>query len=302
MVISLLKDRRLLMVLCLSLFMNKGIAQQFTQFSSYLLNSAGINAGYVGSNDGIEFLGSHRKQWINVPGSPQTSLFNVSGFAETLKMGLGGILLHDRIGQTNRTYLSVAASYRVKTNKGALQLGLNGGIVHYKQKLENLEIVDQLDEVFDAGTSIHMLPTLGTGAYYFTETFYVGISSPDFLESKVINKKPHFYGSIGKVFDVGDELHLKPSSLIKYSNGAPVQFDFSGTLFYKSRAAVGASLRTKAGFVVFGQVSLTKDLIAALAYDRMTNGLSVSEKGTYELTLSYSFKTTPSTVFSPRYF
>ena len=298
----LLKDKRPVLLLGLLLLSYLISGQQFTQFSNYLLNSSGLNPAYVGSKDKVNIMASYRKQWIKLPGSPYTMLLSGDGYFEDKKIGIGGVLLQDNIGNTKATHCTVNGSYRIEMKDYKLQFGLSTGFSSYKEVLNDLEVVDQGDKVFSGGKEVNILPMVGLGAYLFKNDFYFGVSSPDLLESEIVNKRRHFYTSVGKVFELNKQLKIKPSLLAKYVQSSPLQLDVSTTLFFQDQFGVGASYRTGAGFVLFTQFLPTPNLAFALAYDKMTNGLRNAELGTFEITALYSLATHRSTIYSPRYF
>lgn len=298
-----LKDKKHLFVCVIFLFFFTQLrSQQFTQFSSYLLNSMGINSAYTGSNDATEFLANYRKQWITLPGSPQTVFLSGNGYFEKRKVGIGGVLLSDKIGGANSVNLTLNGSYRLPLGKFALQFGLNAGTLFYRQNLDDLKVVDSGDKVFSGESVTQVLPVLGTGVYLFSNDFYLGLSSPDLLETENINKKRHFYFSVGKVLSLNNNLKIKPAVLAKYVQSTRVQFDLSTTMIVRDVYGAGASLRTGAGFVIFGQVFPSENLAIALAYDKMTNGLLRSEAGTIELTAIYTISSKRAIIYNPRYF
>lgn len=298
-----LKDKKRLFVSILVLIVCARLkGQQFTQFSSYLINSMGINAAYTGSKDATEFLANYRKQWITLPGSPQTISLNGNGFFKERNIGLGGALLSDKIGGTKTTNIAFNGSYRIKVGAYKLQFGLNAGSLFYKQQLNDLDIVDAGDKVLTGSELTVISPILGSGIYFFNDDLYLGLSSPDLLESSLINKKRHYYFSLGKVFNITSTLKIKPALLAKYVQSSMLQLDLSTTLIFKDYFGVGASLRTGAGFVVSGQVYPTDYLTIAMAYDKMTNGLFLSEIGTIELTALYTLFSNRAIIYNPRYF
>ena len=290
-------------LLWLGLLFSQNIrAQQLTQFSSYLLNSSGINAAYSGSKDHVEVLSNYRKQWIQLDGSPSTVFFNINGFIKNYKVGLGTSLFYDRIGDMSSTQWTVTPSYRLSFKQYTLQLGFNVGVLNTKHNFTDFKLVDQEDDTFEDQRLNHVLPVLGAGFYFFSNTFYAGISSPDFLETELFNKKTHIYGSIGKVFDTQRNFKLKPSLLAKYVQNAPLQLDLSTTVIYNDVFGFGASWRVNAAYVFFAHLYVSDKLILGMAYDRTINGLSQFENGGLELTVSYSLDFRSKTVYSPRYF
>ena len=142
----------------------------------------------------------------------------------------------------------------------------------------------------------------------YNKTAYVGLSSPDVVESTPKNngggylKQRHFFVSAGKVFRLKDNWQIKPSLLGKYTKGVDVQLDLSATLIYLKTVGIGVSHRTGAGNSYFVQLFLKPKWTLAYAFDNMMNGLSGIEGGSHEVTLIYNLNMAQKIIYSPRYF
>jgi len=88
------------------------------------------------------------------------------------------------------------------------------------------------------------LPAVGLGIYYNTEKFYVGFSVPNVLKSRlsafdVMNSgiqkvnSTHMFLTTGYVFNVNEEVKIKPSTMIKAVSGAPIEADINTNIMVK---------------------------------------------------------------------
>lgn len=282
-------------------------AQQYTQFSNYLINSVTLNPAYCGSKSGTELMATYRRQWRNIEGSPST--FSASGHGQigTGKIGLGGILLKDEIGLSKNLYVSTSTSYGVKLKKLNLNFGITGGIQSHCSDYGEIKTVDLNDVVFSENIINEYYPIIGAGIYLFDNSFYFGLSSPDLVESNkgqrgLYQKKRHYYLSAGKIFNVSKILKLKPSVLAKFTSSTKTQFDLSGTSIISDKIGLGLSYRTQTGIVLFTQIFVNAKWTVKYAYDNMTNGLSGIVGSTHEITLIHNLHKSEKTIYSPRYF
>lgn len=295
------KDK--LVFLVILFFANVSFAQQFTQFSNYLMSAIGVNSAYTGSKEGVELIASYRNQWSVVEGAPKTYLLAGHSSLKTQKIGIGAVLLNDHIGVSSSTSVSVSSTYKMDLGNFKLNFGLNAGFLNQKENFTNLKTVQQNDDVFDGQKSSAFSPSIGMGLYLYSNKFYAGISTPDMIENNTIfQKKRHYYLLTGKVFDVNSTLKIKPSILAKMTESAPVQLDISATVILKDLVGLGASYRTHAGQVFFAQLFLNQNWTFGYSYDHMSNGLNTIENGSHEISVLYCFARKNVTIYSPRYF
>jgi type IX secretion system PorP/SprF family membrane protein len=303
----LLTDRRFIFCIII-LFVSNLDAQQYIQFSNYTLNSIMVNPAYAGSKPGVELMATYRGQWRKIEGSPTTYSASGHSLIKNSKIGVGGIIVKDEIGLSDNLFLSTCASYSISLNKFTLNFGLNGGVQANKTDFNQITTIEDDDVAFSGSSSYQYSPVIGAGIYLFNKDFYLGVSSPDLLETgdnsenSLYQKKRHYYFSMGKVFGITPNLKVKPTLLVKVTSAIQPQFDFSGTVIFHDLVGLGASYRTQAGMVLFAQFFINEKWIIAYAYDNMTNNLSSIEGGTHEVTLILNLLKRQNTIYSPRYF
>ena len=279
-------------------------AQQFTQFSNYLMNSVAINPAYTGSKGVTELMGSYRRQWSEIEGSPSTYNLLLHTKLEQNQLGIGGSILKDKIGVSETIITSAMASYSIDLDRFKLSFGLSAGMYAFSANLNQVKTITEDDPAFVGEASTKYLPQIGTGFFIHDETSYLGFSAPDIIESNnnYINKERHYYLSLGKVFELSEAVQLKPSMLVKFTESTNPQFDLSATFIVKKIVGFGASHRIKTGNILFVQLFPSQKWSMAYAYDSMSNGLKNSDGNTHEITLIYKFIRTQKTIITPRYF
>ena len=117
-----------------------------------------------------------------------------------------------------------------------------------------------------------------------------------------IENNSQIFLASGYVFDIDEDFKFKPSTLIKMSSGAPVEFDINANVWYKNIFGVGAALRTGDAYVGMAEVQVTKQLRIGYAYDYTISALKTIAGSSNEVMLRYEFGKESKNVKSTRYF
>src|SRR4051812_18976319 len=86
-------------------------AQQDAQYTNYMYNTININPAYAGSRGVMSIFGLYRAQWVGLDGSPTTATASMNTPIENSNVGLGLSFVNDRIGASDKSDISVDASY-----------------------------------------------------------------------------------------------------------------------------------------------------------------------------------------------
>jgi type IX secretion system PorP/SprF family membrane protein len=151
------------------------------------------------------------------------------------------------------------------------------------------------------------------GIYYNTDRFYAGVSTPSILKSRLAsynNMKTsiqksndfHLFANTGYVFDINEDVKLKPSTMVKMVSGAPIQADINMNIWLKDLLGFGGSYRTGDAFVGMVELQATSNLRFGYAYDMPFNPLKYFTKGSHELMLRYEIGNFKTKIKSTRYF
>jgi type IX secretion system PorP/SprF family membrane protein len=282
--------------------------QQEAQYSQYMYNMNIVNPGYVANTPGIVYLGSlYRTQWTGLDGAPKTG--NV--FAKipiNLRTELSFNYVNDRIGdvlQENSFNVDYAHILQLSATT-KLSLGLKAGLDNLAFNFTRTNV--NQDPSFQNSNST--LFNMGAGAFLFTDRFYAGLSSPNFIPSDIDNNsgdlyehRTQLYAMAGYVYDLGSSVKLKPSTVIKQSFGAPLTFDVSLNALFYDKFEVGASYRYQDAMAFLAAVDIAHNLRIGYAYDYTTSKLNDFNNGTHEIILLYNFDfLTPKKYTSPRFF
>jgi type IX secretion system PorP/SprF family membrane protein len=157
------------------------------------------------------------------------------------------------------------------------------------------------------------LPAVGLGIYYNTDKFYAGFSVPNVLKSRltafdVMNSgiqkvnSTHIFFTSGYVFDVNEDVKIKPSTMIKAVGGAPIEADFNTNVWLKNVIGLGFSYRTGDAMVAMAEAQINNNLRVGYAYDITISPLKYYNNGSHELMFRYEFGNNNTKIKSTRYF
>ena len=251
--------------------------QQDPQYTQYMYNQNILNPAYAGSR-GVLSLGMlARTQWVGVDGAPETLTLALHSPVGR-NVGLGFSVIHDEIGPAKEDNLYGDFSYTIRTSEeGNLAFGLKAGFTFLDVRiLEGLVADNSLNEPVNKTT-----PNFGVGLYYYTQKFYAGLSVPNFLETRHLetrngrvstaSEKIHYFLTTGYVFDLSDNVKLKPSAMVKAAIGAPVSIDLSANALINDKFELGLSYRFDDSISAILGLNVSDDMRIGYAYDYTTS-------------------------------
>ncbi|WP_397362617.1 type IX secretion system membrane protein PorP/SprF [Olleya sp. R77988] len=295
------------------------IAQQLPQFSQYMFNTISINPAYAGSRETISVVGLHRSQWVGLAGAPTTSTISVHTPLKDEKIGLGLSVINDELGYENFVFVYGDFSYTIDlSEKTKLAFGLKAGFTHYNLDQEGFldDPTVAVDPFFSNFTN-RWNPNIGVGAYLHQNRWYLGLSAPrilntDYNESAldpevdyIALERVGYYLTAGYVFDLNATTKLKPSALVKVTNGAPISFDLSAHLLFNEKFWLGGSYRYNRDTSTIGALTdfqISPQMRIGYAYEHYITDLRPYTGGTHELLLMFEVFKPTKRVKSPRYF
>ncbi|MBI3136137.1 MAG: type IX secretion system membrane protein PorP/SprF [Bacteroidetes bacterium] len=310
-----MKKIKAISVLFLMLLLTgKSVAQQEPMVSQYMFNGLFLNPAYAGSQECLTSTMLFRTQWVKFDGAPQTFTAAVDAAIVDNKMGLGLVMVNDRIGVTNMTDVVANYSYNIKLGEGKLAFGLKAGISHYNAALTDLITWDQSDVIFQGNLNGQVFPKFGFGIYYSQKTkWYAGFSIPTLLSygkgsdfSLNINNtsfmRRHYMLTGGYIFNVTENVKLKPSVLFKYIPGAPFQADINFSALFKDMIWLGASFRTGDAVSAILEYQATNSFRVGYGYDFTVSEIRKYSNGSHEIMIGYDFGKDDTKERTPRYF
>lgn len=284
------------------------VAQQEEQFTQYMFNRPGYNPGYAGSDGGLCLTSIIRNQWIGLEGAPQSQLITVNTLLANTRVGLGGTIMRQSIGLSEKLTVEGIYAYRIPFARGILGIGIQGSLRQFKVNFQNAIATTpiEMDGAIPGGVSSKLAPNFGMGIYYDSQSFYFGISSPRLLninidhgsDDLIISREvQHFYGMAGMSFQPVPGLKIQPQILLKITQNSPIDADFNILLGFLEHLSVGVSLRTGGSNVsgigeslsIMGATRITKNILIGIAWDSTLSELKNYSDGTIEIALRLSF-------------
>lgn len=286
------------------------LAQQDAQYTQYMYNTINVNPAYAGSRGVMSIFGLHRTQWVGLDGAPVTNAASINTPINNSNLGVGLSFVNDKIGPTNENAISADVSYTVKTSETfKLSFGIKGTANLFNLDVNKLNPQDQGDPQFQ-NLDNKFTPNLGAGVYFHSDKMYVGLSVPNFFETKrysdndvAINaERMNFYLIAGYVFDLSYNLKFKPALLSKAVEGAPLQVDVSANFLYNDKFMLGAAWRWDAAVSAMAGFQITDGLFIGYGYDHETTRLRRFNSGSHEIFLRFELFKKHSKIVSPRFF
>ena len=291
-------------------------AQTEPMYSQYMYNMLGVNPAYAGNREALSFNFFQRNQWNGIKGAPKTTSLSLDQSIKNGKIGWGVQVYDDRLGVEAATVINGMLSTRIQVSeKGILSGGLSFGLMNYRINLNDVQNRNNPNDPSFISTNkpSTWTPSIGMGIYYNTDRFYAGVSTPSVLKSRLASYEDfissidksnafHLFANTGYVFDVNENLKLKPSTMIKMVSGAPVEADINLNVWLKDILGIGGSYRTGDAFVGMLELQATPNLRIGYAYDVPFNPLKYFTRGSNELMLRYEFGNNKTKIKSTRYF
>ena len=298
-----------LITLVLVLISMMGYAQQDSQYTQYMYNTININPAYAGSREVLSIFGLYRAQWVGLDGAPTTASFSVNSPIGDSSFGVGLSFQSDKIGPATESMIAADVSYFVQISENyRLAFGLKGTANLFSIDVNKLTIQTPNYPRFQ-NLSDDFSPNLGAGVYLYSNKFYAGLSVPNFFETNhyednsvsITKEKMHYFFISGYVFDVGRNLKIKPSILMKAVEGAPLQGDASLNFLLYDKLTLGAAYRWDAAWSAMAGFQISNSIFAGYAYDMETTDLKNYNSGSHEIFLRFELFNN-SKMLTPRFF
>ena len=277
-------------------------SQQEPNYSLYRYTMNVINPAYAGADGSTSLTANLRSQWSGVQDAPETQSFF---FASPLRkrVGLGVSVVADQTFIESQTNYSVDFSYMLPmTEKTNLFLGLKAGGSTYNIDTDNLAnfpifpddpALNNIDDGFN--------PNFGIGAYLLNEKYFVSLSVPSILETDSVDSDSgrvsyatstaHVYLSGGYNFTLNQNIDFRPSTMVRYVNGAPLSVDITAAFKFMDKFELGASYRTDEAISGLFMFNLAEWMDIGYAYDGSTRSeISGISDGTHEIFFRLNFK------------
>lgn len=303
----------LLVVFCLANL--QAFSQQDPHYTQYMYNMSVINPGYATDDEEtINLGGFYRSQWVGSVGGPSTgSLFAHTSITKRIEGGIS--IVHDQIGdvvkETN-AYADIAYVIPM-SNSSKLSFGIKAGATFFSTNFNGFVYSDPLPDQAFAENISKTFPNIGIGAFYFGSNYYVGLSMPNLFKSEHLDydsgivtsgvEEIHYFLTGGYVFNLNDNLKLKPAFMTKVVSGAPLSFDLTANVLFNNKFEVGAGYRNNDAVSALFNFRISEQLRIGYAYDYTLSNLGRFNSGSHEIMILFNIsKSAKGYDKSPRFF
>ncbi len=266
-------------------------AQHLGNYSQYMFNGLLLNPAYAGSQEALNITALYRRQWLGLDGAPTTMNLSAHMPFKRRKAAIGFLLTDDRFGVSTHTRAALVYAYRLKLGKGKLSLGLQGGVDVSQSNWGQVKTTQDKDPSFGIVAQREILPQMGGGAWYYTSSFYAGVSAPELFNAENREFRTVAFTS-GIVLKAGANVKIKPVVLIRYIRSSPLDVNVSATCYWKDVLGLGAGYSASRTAFAFVDVKITEQFRFGYSYDYSFNALRNYNSGSHEVMLRYLFEYT----------
>ena len=304
-----MKKLTLLVLLLVVLCAEVASAQQDPQYTQYMYNMNVVNPAYAGSKESLSVTALYRNQWSGFDDAPVTFTFSAHSPIND-KIGLGLSAIKDELGPISETNVFADFSYTLQVGASTkLALGLKAGFTFHDVGLVDLALQDPGDPFFSQDIN-NTYPNIGAGAFLYGDKFYIGLSVPNLLQSVHLDENGimygsetnHFFGTAGYVFQVSQDLKIKPSIMVKSAFDSPVSYDINVNGLFLEKFELGVSYRLDDSFSTLVGFQATPNIRVGYAYDSVISDIKTVADASHEVILTFDLFFKKRTMRSPRYF
>lgn len=256
--------RRIILIAHFSFFIShSSFAQQDPLYASYLQNPLTINPAYAGSNNMLNASLQFRTQWAGLEANPTTLNFSSHMSVYHNKVGVGLMVIQDKLGDNKNTEFQGIASYKIQVNRSWLSFGWQMGFIRYETDPSMLTIKDPGDPAFAELTETKF--NTGVGVLMKGDNYMVGISAPRLLPATVsqggqsieLYKQTYYlFGSYAWL--IAENIRFKPSVLTRYTSGSPLSYDLNASFVFQDKYTGGVFTRNFNTYGLLAQAIVNK--------------------------------------------
>ena len=309
--------RKLIFISVFLSFLFTGKSQQDAMFSFYMFNHQSVNPAYVGSRQIVNATMLNRSQWTGFSGAPWSHTISLNAPLINESLGFGLSFSNDVVGPALLNNLTIDFAYHLKFNNSGhkLAMGVKAGGNHTRLDLNNLSLDNQIDPAFNPDNVGKFMPNYGFGLYYYTPKWYVGFSSPHLINYDFNATQRHYFLIAGAIFNINENIKLRPSSYVKVTQNAASTLDLSGLFIFQDRLWAGLAFRAPfgaiiptaskgGGYALLAGVNLSDQLSVGYSFGySLGNQTFKYNGGTHEISIRYDYLYKEKRVIkSPRYF
>ena len=284
-------------------------AQLDPLYNQYQFNQLMVNPAYAGIYNRFSASLISRLNWVGIEGAPVTNTLTVQSAFKDGRIGLGALLIDDRLGVNSNVETSITASYNIQFSESKLAMGIQGGLTNYRYDLSRLTLDFVDDERLNTGLDNYSEPNFGAGIMYMNPVFFAGLSIPRLRELNVddgvansTRYKRHYYISAGYFYDFSQLTQYKITTLMRYVEGGDISVDLAVSTYIDQVIWAGLTARDLKHFGLFMNLEIGKHLMLGYAFELPTSTLIIGNYGTHEISIALDLPNKTSGPLSKRRF
>ncbi len=286
-------------------------AQQTPVSAQYQLHPPLVNPAAISLKNSINGALLIQRQWMGHEDAPTTFYLNANAPLINEDNMVGILVVNDNISIHNVFKFSAIYSRKFHLDRGSFfSLALSPGLELIQSDYSQIYTDYSGDPLFAGQAVTQTSFNSGFGAYYYNKRFYAGVSVPRLLynyqegsgngetASKTtvnLNQMP-LYLNMGWKKDLGPIITFKPSAMVRYQEGSPIQIDINALFEYREKIGVGVSYRTMNTLNILANYKLPGDFHLGYAYSmQFGSQLNPYHNGSHEIMLIYGMGNTSRT-------
>jgi len=269
-------------------------AQLDPLYNQYQFNQMMINPAYTGIYNRFSASLISRLHWVGIDGAPTTNTFTAQSAFNKGRIGLGFMLVDDRLGVNRNLETSITASYNIKFEDSKLAMGLQGGFINYNYDLSMLTLDYVDDERLLTGLDPFTEPNFGFGMMYMSPNFFAGVSIPRLRKSEIddgvavsTRYQRHFYVSGGYFYEASVFTQYKVTALARYIENGELSVDLAVSSFIDNTVWAGLTARDLRHLGLFINLGITKKIMLGYSFELPTSTLIIGNYGTHEVSITF---------------
>lgn len=293
--------------------------QQEHQYTQFMYNKLLINPAYAGARGVPSVTAIYRNQWLGFKGAPQSALASFNSPFLSQRVGVGVTLSHQKIGLQRDFNMSLAYSYdMVSSEDFSFRIGIMASLRSLGINFTDAQPDTGGDPSLGDDQVNDFYGNVGAGVYgTVADQFYFGFSVPRIYSNAIgyangnavliAKEYQHFYGMMGGIFPIADDINLMPAVLLKYVKNAPFDADINLNLDIRKKFTAGLSYRLggdgpgeSIDLLAFWQA--TPQFGVGASYDFGLSSLKDYNAGSIELLVQADLKKRSKKMSNPRFF
>ena len=283
-------------------------SQQMPVYSQYFINGFVINPAMAGSDGTVKIQLTARDYAIGLVDGPKTFTASVNGrllrqsagvrngrsTSRSGNVGMGGLIYSDYNGLVKRMGLHYTYAYHIDLSGSQLSFGLSASLAQTRIDANKLIFNEYEPLLKDGYKNVTYVPDASLGVLYKMQDYYAGLTVSNMFQRSVnfgafdyhYVMYRHYYLHGGTNFDLGQDIYLATSFLLKATSNNLFQAEFSTRFSFLDNFWLATTYRTPQIAALMIGVRAEK-VFVAYAYEYNFGAIRSFSFGAHELCIVY---------------